>query len=635
MSSAGSLRRSALRDANVPGDADTFWTAKIGPGTRIVEAYIDYSARVPVNRKVVFYETMSGARVGDNPFAIFEYLRSHPRYGTYLHVWSLDAAATVPEKYAQADDVVFVRRNTQAYAYFLAVAGWVIGNANLPLFFTRRSEQKYLNTWHGVPYKALGRDTPGAKFGPPDGTGSFLKATHVLSQCRFMSEAVLSAYSMVGTSTAVIAETGYPRVDFTVTPDPHRTMQIREILDIGQVQGRAVKPVVLYAPTWRAESGQDVVDTEQLLTDLKAIAALDVHLLYRGHHRMDRIIKDQIVADQAGQITIPPHDISSNELLAVVDILITDYSSIFFDFIPTGRPIVHYLYDLEEYRRTRGLNLELNELPGEVAQSTDELVRVVKEAADSIVSVDPSRDLRAEPLQGERYRSAQKRFCPREDGHSSMRAVEFFFRDAIKGVPTLAPRDERATVVYWAGAPESVPDADRFLKRVVRSGGSPRSQTTLMVERFAKLSKSTLQSIRALRGHISTISFNPAEPVLLPEEHAAYDAFLEKPSLSLKEARQLLRTDLVLRAVFLREYRRRLDDAQFDSVVLAPYLPNFEVALAVFAFKSEPLSLKVSREGLDLLPEPIRSVVSALLPPGSSRRERVWRTYRALAKRLR
>src|SRR5699024_9931216 len=249
------------------------------------------------SRRVIFYETMSGARMGDNPYGIFEFLRSHPSYGEFVHVWSFDGSESIPDRYRHLPDVVFARRGSASYAYFLATAGRVVGNANLPGFFARRTEQHYLNTWHGIPYKALGRNTPNARFGNPAGTATFNKATHVLTPCDFMTDAVVSAYSMSGVSNSTIAETGYPRVDLTLNPARRDLSRLSRVYgtDDPQVLGDQ-RPRVLYAPTWRADNDEDVVDTDRLIDDLKALAGLDIQLMYRGHHRMNRLIKDSSVS---------------------------------------------------------------------------------------------------------------------------------------------------------------------------------------------------------------------------------------------------------------------------------------------------------------------------------------------------
>lgn len=648
-----SLVHAALRHARLAGHeaAEQFWTKPLGSTVRAHRAYLRYSAQVPVNTGIVFYETMSGDRMNDNPYAIFKHLRAHPEYGTYLHVWSLGTHGEIPAEYADLDDVVFVRRGTLSYAYFLACAGHIICNAILPNYLTRRDGQRYLNTWHGIPYKTLGRGAANARFGTASGIGTFLKATHVLTPCEFMTDALRYSYSMTGTSRARVAETGYPRVDLTVNADAEEMASLRQRLGIESREGGPLeRPVVLYAPTWRGTDGTDTVDADQLLRDLGALAGLDIQLMYRGHHRIGRLIHDRDIGGRDGRVIVPPQEISSNELLSVVDILITDYSSIFFDFLPTGRPIVHYLYDLEEYARTRGLNLELGELPGAVARDLEQLLEAVSQSALALGAVESDADLRRVPLQGEAYTAARLRFAPHEDGDSSARAVDFFFGDNSQNIPVIEMRDDRPTVAFWAGSLADEEDAEEFLQQAITLATTGAYQCTLVIDRDAYISRDTLTAIKNLRERLSCVAYNTFPPVLLAGEAAKYNQFVGTTRADSNIARQAVSTSEVLYRVFSREYGRRLADARFDRVILAPGLNLHELGVAAFALESglkldEPWSsvralltparraVGVVRPMVRALVIPVRRAVGALLPEGTSRRKRAEKVYRSLRRR--
>lgn len=642
MASDNSLLHGALADAKLvdEAEADAFWSKPLGKNAKtkaVRHQYIRDSANSPVNKTVIFYETMSGARMGDNPYGIFEHLRSHPEYGEFLHVWSVDSRAAIPEQYRHAPDVVFARRNTRSYTYFLATAGFVVCNANLPGFFTRRPEQKYLNTWHGIPYKALGRSTPTAKFGSPASNATFTKATHVLTPCQFTTEKIISAYSMSGVSNATIAELGYPRVDRTIAPKPAVREELRESLGLHPAQApNDHKPVVLYAPTWRSENDKDVVDSDQLMADLKTMAGLDVQLMYRGHHRMDRLIRDASVGDEMSDVIIPPHEISSNDLLTVVDILITDYSSIFFDFLPRGLPIVHYLYDLDEYARTRGINLETKELPGAVALTRTQLTESITSVASDLKDCCSYEAAISSPVQGDAYRAAQKRFCPSEDGFSSKRAADFLIKDALNGRPACTTRNGRPTAAFWAGELHASPRSDSFLRSLLKSAASPSEQTVLIIDRLAPIDKTVLRKIKKFGNALSTYSYDVEPLQILPEEMDSYNEFASGYYLDFEKTQSRVRQNDGVKPVFEREYRRRLDDAQFDRVFLAADLSFDELAIASMAGQTitttadnwtPPADSKVA------LP-PIKSTADRttdwLLPDGTARRAIATRAYRKL-----
>lgn len=641
MSQDTSLLHEALIGAKLTTESQTddFWQKPLGKNAKsneVREQFIKDCAQGPVQRTVIFYETMSGARMGDNPYGIFEYLRSHPEYGEFLHIWSIDARSAVPDQYKDASDVVFARRNTHSYTYFLANAGYVVCNANLPAFYIRRPEQNYLNTWHGVPYKSLGRNTPTARFGSPAGYSTFTKATHILTPCEFTTDKIVSGYSMKGVSNATIAEIGYPRVDRTLNSDASQKLHLKEALGlVGELSSSNYQPIVLYAPTWRSENDKDVVDTDQLLEDLGALSDLNIQLMYRGHHRMDRLIKDSSVGEQLGNVIIPPHEISSNDLMTVVDILVTDFSSIFFDFLPTGRPVVHYLYDLDEYKNSRGLNIDTADLPGSIALSRHELVSAISELTDELKDYDNGNDFSSDPLQGEMYLAAQKRFCPHDDGHASKRAVEFFIGGRTDSLHTRLAGDGRPTAAFWAGDLKPGLASNDFLRNLLKSAESSLEQTVLVIERKAPIDKTMLKAIKGFGDAISTYSYDPEEPIVLPGEESDYAEFASEYYLDFKTAKSHLHRSESLRQVYSREYRRRLDDAKFDRVFLASGLSNDEIALATYAGNG-PIATANQWEPYSSTTEShAERVAAAFLPKGSARRKFVAGTYRTFRKKVR
>src|SRR5699024_11000767 len=133
---------------------------------------------------------------------------------------------------------------------------------------------------------------------------------------------------------------------------------------------------VFYAPTWRGSSKSNKrFDSKKLISDLKMLATLDANVIFRGHTVTNSILKDVTFPKN---IILPYPNIQTNEILNISDVLISYYTSVFFDFIPTERPIVHYLYDLEEYTKERGLNLKEEELPGTIAKTSNQLYESVK-----------------------------------------------------------------------------------------------------------------------------------------------------------------------------------------------------------------------------------------------------------------
>ncbi|MGO1571544.1 MAG: hypothetical protein ACTHW9_09790, partial [Canibacter sp.] len=263
---------------------------------------------------------------------------------------------------------------------------------------------------------------------------------------------------------------------------------------------------------------------------------------------------------------------------------------------------------------------------GSVARSLEELLSTVVTTAETLHDYSTQA---TNPIQGPRYESARDRFCPHEDGESTKRAIEFFFGNDTRHFPVRSARDNRPTVVFWAGSAHKSGNVDSFLRRAITNGKDSATQTTLVIDRTANASKQVIADIKALGRNLSTPSFASGKPVLTEVENAEYDKFIVEELREFDEVRDFLRGNSILAGAFKREYARRLGDAQFDRVILATGLDSHELALAAFAYER---GLALNR--LDLLyskvPRRIRSVVKLLVPKGSRLRNCIEHTLRRL-----
>jgi CDP-glycerol glycerophosphotransferase len=260
--------------------------------------------------------------------------------------------------------------------------------------FRKRRGQTVMQTWHGTPLKRIALDRPGTRLRAA--IASRRESSHwdlMLAQNQFSADVFRSAYAF----GKPIWQEGYPRDDVLRTGDG---TAIRKRLGIPDKA-----TVVLYAPTWR-DDRPGKVDHLDVASFSKELGAGFVTLI-RGHSRTLRPGAD-VIADGVLDVTGYP-DIS--ELFLVADVLITDYSSVMFDFSVTGKPIYFFTPDLVHYRdRLRGFYFDLlAEAPGPVVTDPAELVRLVRT---------PDADQYAE-----RYAAWQAKFNPRDDGRAGERVV--------------------------------------------------------------------------------------------------------------------------------------------------------------------------------------------------------------------
>jgi CDP-glycerol glycerophosphotransferase len=362
---------------------------------RLVSAAFGAAATSTYDRTVLL-ETFRGRGVGDNPGALGRELLSRD-LGLDL-VWVVDdPSVNVP------DGTRAVARNTGEWYDVLARAHAYIGNAGAPYFFRKAPGQFHLQTWHGTPLKRIGEDR---------GPGDFKTWRHrrriadqaagwdaMISPSPYCSAIFRSAFGFEGR----MLESGYPRNDILLGEGAAGARErARTVLGV-----REGERVVLYAPTWREYVG--VRDAKPLYLDAPRLAKAmpDTVVLVRGHYNS---------TGQADVFAGHPriHDVTRYpdiaDLYLAADVLVTDYSSVMFDFALTDKPVVLLTPDLEQYRDVeRGFYFDIEERsPGPMVESTEQVIDVLGRQDEHSAARAAFRDA----------------FCPYEDGSASRRVID-------------------------------------------------------------------------------------------------------------------------------------------------------------------------------------------------------------------
>lgn len=395
---------------------------------------------------VVLFESFSGNGVLCNPEAIFRGLRAAPDFTHLKHVWVLareDENRAVVHEFARDSSVRFVRPNSLGYYRALATSGFLINNATFPVQFNKREGQVYLNTWHGTPLKRMGFDIgdPASRVG--NVIRNFLAADYLLAANRFMTEQMYeSAHLLRNIYRGEIIEEGYPRIDRQFLDSSGVASMIETLEGAGlPIAGRKV---ILYAPTWKGESfAHPRDDADELLsrvTELESLIDTTRYVvLLKVHQVVYRFAASR--GDFRGRLV--PNEIPTNAVLAATDILVTDYSSTFFDFLATGRPIAFLTPDIRDYAGYRGLYMEPEEWPGPVVHTVSELATELNFIARS----------GPRPEISQNYVSMRSKYSGHEDGHATDRIIDIVFRGRRDGY-AVAPvaRDERQSVLVHVGS---------------------------------------------------------------------------------------------------------------------------------------------------------------------------------------
>lgn len=405
-----------------------------------------WARRGPIRGDTVLYESFSGNGALDNPEAVFRALLRAPDQQQLHHVWVLDRRVwrdPIRAEFRSHPRVRFVRYRSAGYQRLLAQAGYLVNNATFPPEFDKRPGQVYLNTWHGTPLKHMGYDMPNGGYHAANTLRNFMQADWLLSQNPFMSETMYArGYKLHGAFRGRIAEVGYPRVDRQRLDDDARAALLAALAGHGVVP--AGRKVLLYAPTWKGTNFSDPEDDATAMfeaaRELQRLLGDEWLVLLKVHQSAHRYAARR--RELRGLLL--PNALPTNALLGLADALVTDFSSIFFDFLATGRPILFHVPGLDEYEAARGLYFDIDALPGpahrELAGLADELLG------------------RSGGLAATAARRAewQARFTPDDDGAASDRVVDLVFRRAGAGLQVLEPvTGERTPVLLYLGGMRS------------------------------------------------------------------------------------------------------------------------------------------------------------------------------------
>lgn len=315
--------------------------------------------KLPVQKNWVLFESHMGKQYSDSPKYIYEELLEGNK--KFKYIWSFQNPDTVE----MPGSAIKVKRNSLKHFYYLNRAKYWIDNQGMANLAEKKEKQVYIQTWHGTPLKRMGYDQK--KLPSTRELENLKKQTdawdYLISPNAYTSKILKRGFRYAGE----ILETGYPRNDILIQQPANIKQKAQMELGIPPE-----KRVILFAPTfrdWDPNSFQKVLDEVQLLS--KEIDQ-DSVILLRLHY---------LLSDKISQFELPANIVNGSnyqdiqELYLLADLLITDYSSVMFDYALLKRPIILYCYDLEEYTTRRGMYFNFTEkAPGPVCKTIDEVM---------------------------------------------------------------------------------------------------------------------------------------------------------------------------------------------------------------------------------------------------------------------
>lgn len=353
----------------------------------------------------VLFESFGGKQVSDSVLAICEEIRRR-NTGLALYWTVSDMGMSVP------DGTTPLLIHSRAWMYQLHHTRYLVNNNNFPFYFRKRPGQIYLQTWHGTPLKKIGNDVPHSNLSLSYRCLMARESKYwdfLLAQNDYAADVLPRSFGFDGQ----VLNVGYPRNDVLAKANANsRRLTVRNHLGFEPYHF-----VVLYAPTWRDNlSGAHGYKRVAYLNPQIVRRALgsNTRIVLRGHQNT---AKDP--AKQSHGVIDATNYPNINDLLLAADLLITDYSSVMFDYAITGKPMVYLTPDLDLYKSTtRGFYLDFEKVaPGPICISNDELGIVLNHLGNTLETYMES------------YAVFRSRFTPNDDGNAATRVVDAIWTD--------------------------------------------------------------------------------------------------------------------------------------------------------------------------------------------------------------
>jgi len=338
--------------------------------------YCHFFYHSKIKKNTVLFESRNGLDVAGNIFYLLKELKSGD-YGAkkvYLSVTPevRDRAEALLKRY-DVSGVKIIRQGSFGYFKILATVNYIFTDTSLPRAYIKKDGQIYTNTWHGTPLKKMGKYNKGELHSMGNIQRNLLFSDYLVYPNDYMMEKMLESYNIDNLFRGEILCAGYPR----------NSVFFNENNGVKEKIGLADKEIFVYMPTWKVENvgakmKESLEEMKKTLLEIDALLS-DNQLMLLKLHPMVRA-----AADVSGykHIKAFPEGFEPYEVLAACDALITDYSSVFFDFASSKKKIVLFTPDREQYDSSRGFYFPLSELPFTNTATPEELVSALNAPKD-------------------------------------------------------------------------------------------------------------------------------------------------------------------------------------------------------------------------------------------------------------
>ncbi len=393
------------------------------------------------NRKVLI-NSQHGKNISGNMFYILKELSKNKKYKDYkIYVvynkkYKMDLIKKL-NKY-EINNAIMIDVNTKKYTKILATSKFVFNDTSFPAYYIKPKGQIYLNTWHGTPLKTLGKSTTNDFHDIANLQKNFVEADYLLYPNEYTMEHMLEDYMLKGICNNKIMICGYPRNEIFF--DKKRSNKIRKELKLDD------KQLIAYMPTWRGNVRKINIKNQ--------IGKIEEYLQYIDNNLKENqimfvnlhpFVGNKIDFDKYKKIKTFLPEYETYDFLNICDVLITDYSSVFFDYAITQNKIILFTYDEEEYFEERGVYIQLDKLPFKKVKTVESLI----EEINSCESVDTKEFL--------------QKFCNYDRKDISKKICENIILDKKTDIKIIDNKETSKNIFLYAGTLNKSDKTDEFM----------------------------------------------------------------------------------------------------------------------------------------------------------------------------
>ncbi|GEM_PF-1123456 len=327
-----------------------------------IRGYLNNRDR-PLLKKVIILESLHGKSIDGHIFYLTKYLAKNSDWKIKIVARNTEKARLKISKYMNFSNIEIVEHGSYQYGKYLARAEILVNDNTFYPFFSKRPNQKYYNTWHGTPLKTLGRHMENkVNFGNVQ--RNFFMADSIILSNDYTKDIFIDAFNLKKLFPGEIVLG--PSVRNSVLYNKERGIHIKK------EQNWNNKKLVMYMPTWRGSDGNvDNLTTKRNKDLIELSEKIDDNTLivYKNH-----TMENGTLPKNLKNVVYFPEEYELYDFLTAVDVLVTDYSSIMYDFAGTNKKILLYVYDKDDYFVNRGVYEDIDSYPFYQVYTIDELV---------------------------------------------------------------------------------------------------------------------------------------------------------------------------------------------------------------------------------------------------------------------